>query len=85
MILNSIITFLANLYLWVSSLLPAADSSILSMITSGVSDIRSSFASVGWFFPVSLFFQLLAFVVIVETSIFTYKLLRLVISFLTGR
>lgn len=64
-------------------LLPLTDPATTAKITQYTSSFRSYAAGAAWFFPIDTIFGFMAVVFAIELVIFTYKVVRWVMSMLT--
>lgn len=62
---------------------PFANTNTVNSINTSVSQVRNSIASAGWIFPIDTFFTLLTAVIVIETSIITFKVVRWIASNIT--
>lgn len=83
MILNLLATPLLGLLSLFLSLFPTADPAKVSQLTSQLTAFRSSLAAMDWILPVGTFFTFLGLVFLIETSYFTYRFFKWVISTLS--
>lgn len=67
----------------VISLFPLADAATVTQIATQWTQFRSSLSAVDYLFPTSFFFALVSSVFIIEGSIFTFKVVRYVLSHIT--
>ena len=71
-----IITFIGNL-------LPNADSNAVSQLNSAMGTFRSSLASASWLFPVNQLFIVLGIVIVIELSLFTWRIIKLIVGWVS--
>jgi len=63
---------------------PAPNTAILSSIGTNFDTFRTYMASASYLFPANTLFTLLGFVLTIEISLFTYRLVKLVLGYITG-
>lgn len=65
-------------------LFPVADSGVVSAMTEKSAEFRGYLESASYLFPVNSMFTLISFVVVVEVSLFSYRLVKLVVGYISG-
>jgi hypothetical protein len=84
MILNAIISFFVSIIQWIVGLLPNADSSIVSYISSSTASFRSAMVSINWFFPTDTALQVFSIIFIIQGGVLLFKIVKYIGGALTG-
>lgn len=66
------------------SLLPLADTDILTAIDSNLTPFKTAIAGANWIFPVPEFFTFVSAVFTIELAFWTYKLIKFLITNLSA-
>lgn len=84
MIIDAVVSVVIAVLHEIISLFPLADSSVLSAISSYTSTFRIYATNASWMFPIDTLFLCFSTILIVESSILGFKLIRWLASNLTG-
>lgn len=84
MIISYIITFITNIVLWLLQLLPLADTSITSSITTQFAAFKSWIQSANNVFPVDTLFQILGIMLILESGLYLWKAFKWIGGIISG-
>lgn len=84
MIFETIITWVTNALELIISILPMADSAIITQINAYTNTFRSLLSGINWFFPVNTALLFLSLMFVIQTSVLSFKLIRYVAGVLTA-
>lgn len=68
----------------VLSMFPVADLGVVSTIQSSLDDFHGYLQNASVIFPVNSFLFLLSSILVIEVSLFTYRLIKLVLGYISG-
>jgi len=84
MIFTQIINWVSGALNIIISLLPNADSGIISTITTYNTQFRSALVNINWFFPVDTALTFLGIVFVIQGIILSFKIIKYVAGVLTA-
>ena len=84
MIFNNLALVLHDLLIFMIGLFPNADSGVLSSFNSQMSGFRSMIAQASWIFPVNWLFYFLGLIIVIEVSLFGYRIVKLLVGYISG-
>jgi hypothetical protein len=83
MIFNTIAKIIYSFLNSVINIFPVADTSIIADITSKTTDFYNVITEASWIFPVNQFFIVIGLMLSIEISLFTYRLIKLILSYVS--
>lgn len=84
MIFEALIGGAAVIFTQLLNIFPEVDSSTIDSINAFYDVVRDTFASVAWFVPVDVFFQVFGIIVLIEFSVFAVRIIRYLTRLLTA-
>lgn len=84
MIISLIITFLTTIIIWFLNLLPLADSSITTSISSNFASFKTWVQTANNVFPVDTLFQVLSLILLIEASLYVWKKGSYIVGIITA-
>jgi len=84
MIISAIITFLTGIVLWLLNLLPNADPTILSNVTTQFAAFKTWIGTANNVFPVDTLFTVLGLILVLESGLYLWKAFKWIGGIISG-